>query len=131
MIEDTRRVEETDKLAGPRFITLVVDDEPDLANIAGELLTYHGIDVRVVYSAREALDLLKANADINAVFSDVMMPCMNGLDLAEIVADAYPSVKMVLTSGFTARAYWEQHTRRFPFVEKPYSIDTVIRLLTS
>ena len=131
MIEHTSRVEENNKHAGRRFTTLVVDDEPDLANIAGELLTYHDIDVLVVYSAREALELLEARGDIDAVFSDVMMPCMNGLDLAETVAETYPSIKMVLTSGFTARAHWERHTRRFPFVEKPYSIDTVIRLLKS
>lgn len=131
MIEHTSRVEENNELARRRFTTLVVDDEPDLANIAGELLTYHDIDVRVVYSALEALELLEAHPDIDAVFSDVMMPCMNGLDLAEIIARAYPSIKIVLTSGFTARAYWERHTRRFPFVEKPYSIETVIRLLKS
>lgn len=119
------------KRAGRRFTTLVVDDEPELANIAKELLAYHDIDALVVYSAHEALALLKARTDIDAVFSDVMMPFMTGLDLAEIVASTYPSMKIVLTSGFTARAHWEQHTRRFPFVAKPYSIDTVIRLLRS
>jgi DNA-binding NtrC family response regulator len=116
-------------LAPRRFTTLVVDDEPDLANIAGELLTYHGIDALVVYSAQEALELMEARTDIDAIFSDVMMPAMTGLDLAETVANTYPSMRIVLTSGFTALNYWEQQTRRYRFVEKPYSIDTVIQLL--
>jgi DNA-binding NtrC family response regulator len=116
-------------LAPRRFTTLVVDDEPDLANIAGELLTYHGIDALVVYSAQEALELMEARTDIDAIFSDVMMPAMTGLDLAEAVANTYPSMRIVLTSGFTALNYWEQQTRRYRFVEKPYSIDTVIQLL--
>lgn len=131
MIEplQTSSAEESSKLAGRRFKTLVVDDEPDLADIAGELLTYHDIDVLVVYSAHEALELLKAQTDIDAIFSDVMMPSMTGLDLAENVARTYPAIKIVLTSGFTALAHWKRHVRRFPFVAKPYSIDTVIRLL--
>jgi len=117
------------KLPGRRFKTLVVDDEPELANIAGELLAYHEIDVLVAYSAQEALRLLESHDGIDAVFSDVMMPSMTGLDLAETVTDTYPAIRIVLTSGYTALSYWQQHTRRFPFVEKPYSIDTVIRLL--
>ena len=47
--------EESTQRSGHRFKTLVVDDEPDLADIAGQLLAYHGIDVLVVYSAHAAL----------------------------------------------------------------------------
>jgi len=112
-----------------RFKTLVVDDEIDLANIAVELLAYHGIDTLVAYSAHQALALLELHKDIDAVFSDVMMPAMTGLELAEIVARNYPSVRVVLTSGFTALNYWNGLARRFPLVVKPYSIDAVIQLL--
>jgi len=120
---------ENGELPVRRFKTLVVDDEPDIADIARELLNYHDIDVLVAYSAQEALGLLAAHADIDAVFSDVMMPGMTGLELAETVADLRPSIRIVLTSGFTALAYWERHSRCFPYVEKPYAIDAVIRLL--
>ena len=109
--------------------TLVVDDEPDLADIAGELLGYHGIDALVVYSAHDALKLLETRSDIDALFSDVMMPSMTGLELAETVAEIYPSIKIVLTSGFTAPIHWARQKRRFPFITKPYSIDAVIPLL--
>jgi CheY-like chemotaxis protein len=123
--------EDNSKRAKPRFTTLVVDDEPDIANMVGELLTYHDIDVLVVYSAHEALALLKTHPHIDAIFSDVMMPGMTGLDLAETVTENHPSINIVLTSGFTALSQWRQHTRRFPFVAKPYSIETVIQLLRS
>jgi len=121
--------ENNDTVVPRRFTTLVVDDEPDLANLAGELLTYHGIAALVVYSAQEALGLLEARSDIDAIFSDVMMPAMTGLDLAETVTKTYPSIKIVLTSGFIALNYWEQQTRQYRFVRKPYSIDSVIQLL--
>jgi CheY-like chemotaxis protein len=119
----------SDKLAARRLTTLVVDDEHDLADVAAELLTYHGIDALVAYSAHEALQVMEARTDIDAIFSDVMMPSMTGLELAEVVARTYPAVKIVLTSGFTARTYWEQTDRRYLFAQKPYSIDTVIQLL--
>lgn len=124
-------MKENNRLARDRFTTLVVDDEPDVANIVGELLTYHGIDVLVVYSAHEALELLKTQTNIDAIFSDIMMPGMTGLDLAETVTETYPAIRIVLTSGFTALSQWRQHSRHFPFVAKPYSIDAVIRLLKS
>jgi CheY-like chemotaxis protein len=118
-----------DKLATRRFTTLVVDDEHDLANIAAELLTYHGIDTLVAYSAHEALQIMETRTDIDAIFSDVMMPSMTGLALAEVVTKNYPTVKIVLTSGFTAPTTWAQTDHRYPFAEKPYSIDAIVQLL--
>lgn len=121
--------EGNDSFATRKFTTLVVDDEHDLADIAKELLTYHGIDALVAYSAQEALQVLEARADIDAIFSDVMMPSMTGLELAEAVTRTYPCIKIVLTSGFMAPEYWQKQTRRYRFVSKPYSIDKVIQLL--
>lgn len=112
-----------------RLKTLVVDDESDLADVAGELLTYHGIEALVAYSAQDALGLLKLHDDIDAIFSDVMMPAMTGLELAENAARLYPSIKIVLTSGFTALDRWDRNKRPFLFISKPYSIDAVISLL--
>jgi two-component system OmpR family response regulator len=120
----------SDQPATRRLTTLVVDDEHDLANVAAELLIYHGIDALVAYSAHEALRVMEARPDIDAVFSDVMMPSMTGLELAEVLTRVYPAVRIVLTSGFTALTYWDQAPCPYRFVKKPYSIDAVIRLLT-
>jgi two-component system OmpR family response regulator len=122
---------ESNKFATRRLTTLVVDDEHDLADVAAELLTYHGIDAVVAYSAHEALQVMEARQDIDAIFSDVMMPSMTGLALAEVITKTYPAVKIVLTSGFTALTYWDQAPCPYRFVKKPYSIDTVIQLLRS
>jgi CheY-like chemotaxis protein len=110
---------------------LVVDDEADLADLAEALLSSRGLDVVVANSAMEALQLLAQDGDIDAVFSDVMMPGMNGLQLADAVSEFYPRVKIVLTSGYTVPAMLEDRQRRYLFTTKPYRLDTIMQLLRS
>ena len=110
---------------------LVVDDEADLADLAEALLGSRGLDVVVANSAMEALQVLARDGDIDAVFSDVMMPGMNGLQLADAVSEFYPRVKIVLTSGYTVPAMLEDRERRYLFTTKPYRIDTIMKLLRS
>jgi len=110
---------------------LVIDDEPDLADLAAALLGGHGVDARVANSALEALAILDADPEIDAVFSDVMMPGMNGLQLAEAVRRLFPAVDIVLTTGFTPPSLMETRGQHYPCVTKPYRIETVIALLKS
>jgi two-component system OmpR family response regulator len=108
---------------------LVIDDESDLADIAGALLTAYGIANCVAYSAQEGLRALAHDPDINAVFSDIMMPEMTGLHLADAVKARYPDVHVVLTSGFTSLSILAAHHSIYAFIPKPYNIEAVIELL--
>ncbi|WP_305821134.1 response regulator [Massilia brevitalea] len=114
----------------PRKV-LVVDDEPDLAELAGALFCGHGLDARIAHSAQEALAILGTDPEIDAVFSDVMMPGMNGLQLAETVRHLYPKVHIVLTTGFISPVLAETHSQHYPCVAKPYRIETVLALFRS
>jgi len=110
---------------------LVVDDEVDLADMAEALLTSRGLEVVVAHSAIDALKILDQDAGIDAVFSDVMMPGMNGLQLADAVSEFFPRIKIVLTSGFTGPAMLADRERSYLFATKPYRIDTILALLRS
>lgn len=110
---------------------LVVDDEEDLANMAEALLSSEGLDVVVANSAREALEVLGKNNDIDAVFSDIMMPGMTGLQLADAVRDMYPRIKIVLTSGYTMPALLADRQAQYLFAPKPYRLETIMKLLRS
>ena len=110
---------------------LVVDDEEDLAHMAEMLLSNEGLDVVVANSALRALEILEQDRDIDAVFSDVMMPGMNGLQLADAVREMYPRVKIVLTSGYTLPSLLADRKTHYLFAPKPYRIDTVLKLLRS
>nr|WP_315212533.1 response regulator [uncultured Duganella sp.] len=115
-------------LSGPRTV-LVVDDQHDLADMAEMLLNAHGIAVRVAYSAEEALAILRTDPTIDAVFSDIAMPGMTGLQLAGIVESNYPHIRIVLTSGYTHPAQLAARRDAVGFITKPYSIDKVVAML--
>jgi CheY-like chemotaxis protein len=108
---------------------LVVDDDEDLAEMAAALLEAHGLEVLVAYSAYEALRLLQQDGDVDALFSDVVMPGMTGLQLADAVTEMYPKVKVVLASGYTLPSLFENRERPYLYTSKPYKIDAILKLL--
>jgi CheY-like chemotaxis protein len=79
---------------------LVVEDAVLVRAATSGYLRRCGFEVIEAVSAEEALELLGARSDIRAVFADVKLPGeRSGADLACIVIDGYPKVKVLLTSG--------------------------------
>lgn len=79
---------------------LVAEDEAMLRLIAVEMLEDAGFRVFEAADGVEALDLLKANPDINLLVSDVKMPRMDGYALAEAGYALRPGLKVVLMTGY-------------------------------
>ena len=79
---------------------LVVDDEAALLELTQEILTSHGYVVHLAENATEALNILE-KTDIDLMLSDVVMPGINGYQLASEVTKLYPNVKIQIASGFT------------------------------
>ncbi len=78
---------------------LVVDDEPQLRTLAQEVLMAKGYHVLTAINGIDALDVLAKNP-IDLMFSDIIMPKMNGIILVEQVQKLYPNLKIILASGF-------------------------------
>jgi PAS domain S-box-containing protein len=99
---------------------LLVEDNPDVANVSAGLLEQLGYTVRRVANAEAAL--LELNADgIDLVFSDIVMPGkMDGLGLARHLRAVRPGLPILLTSGYSDAALNVRGD--FPILRKPYEI---------
>jgi len=79
---------------------LVVDDEPMVRDMAARALTLAGYEVEVATSGTEALDRLE-QLHVDLVLTDVVMPGMNGRELAERATRAHPRLEVLFMSGYT------------------------------
>src|SRR3954452_25516540 len=116
-------------VAGSGTSVLVVEDNIELGNFAADGLTELGYSITLVDNATDALAELILDADrFEVVFSDVVMPGMTGLDLAQAIRDRSIGVPVVLTTGYS-EALSQNGAAGFDLVQKPYSIEELSRVL--
>jgi CheY-like chemotaxis protein len=77
---------------------LIVDDEPQVAEVLAKSLAREGHRAQVVHSGEEALQFL-GNTEPDALFLDVSMPGMNGLHVLAEVKRRRPSLPVVVITG--------------------------------
>lgn len=120
-------IQKVDKLNGTETI-LVVDDEPALVFLTTEVLEKHGYRVLFANNAKEALKILE-NENIDAMISDVIMPEMDGYELAELVQKKYPQIKIQLASGFSDDRHLNKinnKTLHDNILHKPYQVNALL-----
>ncbi len=114
-------------------MVLIVEDEPDLMDVASALYISMGYEVLTASGAQEALALL-ASRHVDILFTDVIMPNgMNGVELASYAREHYPNMKIILASGYPLPALKLEHNNlsEFAFVNKPYRLSDLARALRS
>ena len=79
---------------------LIVDDELALRNLAKEILSSKGYNILTAESGAQALKILKTET-VDLVLSDVIMPDMDGYQLAYEINKHYPDIKIQMASGFS------------------------------
>ena len=110
---------------------LMVEDNTEVGGLLAQALIELGYRAQWATSGAEALSLLAQNATLfQAVFSDVLMPGMSGIELAEQVRRLYPGLPVILTSGYSP-ALAQGGSREFVFLQKPYSVDALARALSA
>jgi CheY-like chemotaxis protein len=98
---------------------LVVEDDAPVLALTVELLTGLGYQVTTANDATAALDVLKSEAPVDLMFSDIVMPGgISGVQLARLARDLRPDMKVVLTSGYVGAA--AQDGGDFELIDKPY-----------
>jgi CheY-like chemotaxis protein len=104
---------------------LLVEDEAAILKMSGKILKDLGYTVLSAASPLKALDLAKAYGDkIHLLITDMILPEMNGRDLARQVQSIYPEIKILFMSGYTANAIAHHHVLEpgLCFLQKPFSI---------
>ncbi|WP_284502890.1 histidine kinase famiy protein [Caballeronia sp. AZ10_KS36] len=102
---------------------LVVDDRPDVAEVAAMILQQGGYKTRVAHGAHDALEILGGDAQIELLFTDLIMPGgMNGVMLAQEAKRRKPLLRVLLTTGYadTSIARNDIDGTEFPVLHKPY-----------
>jgi len=108
---------------------LVVEDNEEVGRFSTELLQDMGYSTRRADNARQALALIEADQwAFDLVFSDVIMPGMNGVELAAIIRERHPHLPVVLTSGYSSVLADNAH-QGFELIQKPYSVEALTRML--
>jgi DNA-binding response OmpR family regulator len=104
---------------------LIVDDEENQRRTLAIGLRLEGFDIAVASSSQEAIRALgAASAGIDLALIDLMMPGLNGLELARQIRRLYPSVRVVLSSAYhlSARQVERADCGAIGFVPKPYRL---------
>lgn len=110
---------------------LLVEDNDLVGRFSVDMLNDMGEVVTWASNATEALGILKQRAhDFDIVFSDVMMPGINGIELAREVRRLWPELRILLTSGYND-VLLDEDSHSFDMLAKPYSIDALTKMLNS
>jgi signal transduction histidine kinase/CheY-like chemotaxis protein len=102
---------------------LLVEDNDEVGEFAEHLLGELGHEVRRVRSGEQALRLAERET-FDAVFTDVVMPGMSGLELAGRLAELRPGLPIILTTGFSEEIAKSGAGGR-PVILKPYRPETL------
>ncbi|WP_299417781.1 PAS domain S-box protein [uncultured Sulfitobacter sp.] len=102
---------------------LIVEDNDRVRKLSIERISDLGFATLEAESGDQAYAMLKAGAQVDLVFSDLVMPGrLNGYDLAQKVSDEFPALKILLTSGYASDVITGSMAHDMPFdiLHKPY-----------
>jgi PAS domain S-box-containing protein len=116
--------------AGSAGCVLLVEDDDEVAALAGEMFAHLGYSIVRVATATAALGALANGRTVDVVFSDIMMPGeMDGVDLARELRRRRPELPLLLTSGYAQAAKQATDDEGVRVLSKPYLLDELAAAL--
>lgn len=106
-------------------VVLVVEDEEQVRRMSVDALRELGYTVIETSDVAHALDELERRADIDLLFTDVVMPDMNGRQLADIARRSRPGLRVLFTTGYTRNAVVHNGMldQGVNFLPKPFTLE--------
>ena len=110
---------------------LLVDDEPQVVALVREMLIREGYSVVGAGEGDEALQYAEQpDNPIDLLLTDIVMPQLNGRELADRVRSMRPGLRVLYMSGFMKEAilkYYGISITGIPFLQKPFTRETLAR----
>lgn len=110
---------------GVRKRLLVVDDEGPVLRLVERILSMENYEIRTADSGPAAVRLLDepSAGGVDLLVTDLMMPGMSGRELAAVVRQRYPSVRVLYQTGFADNLFAgvQELSSTESFIEKPFS----------
>jgi signal transduction histidine kinase/CheY-like chemotaxis protein len=115
-------------LRGSRGSILLVDDDPAVRNITATMLEDLGYTVQLADGAATALETLEEDADIDVLMTDLVMPDINGSQLANMARNLRPSLPVIIVSGY-ADPQDSAWTLKHPLIRKPFTVTDLHKIV--
>jgi len=118
-----------DKVQRGTETILLVEDDEQLRQLSSSVLAHCGYNVLVASTPEEGLAVCKANSkDIGLLVTDVVMPRMNGRQLAEQILKLHPAMKVLYISGYTNNAivHYGVLDPGLWFLPKPFTLSALV-----
>jgi DNA-binding NtrC family response regulator len=110
---------------------LVVDDEPMVRHLVRRILEPEVCGVVEVEDGETALRLIQRRPEsIDLVLTDLVMPGLDGFDVAEVLARHHPHLPVLCMSGYVSDVNASRQLQ-VPFIQKPFTADSLVGAVRS
>lgn len=106
----------------PPATILIVDDEPEVRMVVAEFLEDFGYRVLQAGGGAQALGRLQDNPSVQLLITDIRMPEMSGIELADLATEQNPRLKVILISGYFVAQQVHRRFLRKPFRMKELEV---------
>ena len=106
---------------------LVVEDDPDVRDYASWVLEDCGYAVLTAPDGATALSMLREGMRIDVLFTDIVMPGLDGIEVARRALEQVPGLKVLFMTGYAEKAAEKQHflDAATDMISKPFTIDAL------